>query len=158
MKFLEFAIATVLVCSPLLAEASLIGTTVTGCFDAIPDADVGTRTSCIGNFPQSPATVMNNDPEFLADTQSGLVFADFDSAGPDSTYLDIGLWEPTQGINPTVWEFTGIDWGGTGVIDSFVLVRRQTISDRRWPQLRDGFRFQPRRPSRLGTAAFVLSS
>jgi hypothetical protein len=71
--------------------------------------------------------VRDNDPEFWAETQSGTVFADFESAFADSHYLYIGLFDPIQGINPTIWEFGGLDWGGTGVLDSLQLVDDSTF-------------------------------
>ena len=45
-------------------------------------------------------------------------------------------------------------------MDSVVrfIVCRQTISDCRWPLLRDGFQFQPRRPFQIGTTAFAPAS
>jgi hypothetical protein len=127
MRFLRLASVLAFALSSQPAWATLSGTEVTGCFDAIPDADVGSRTTCVGDFQQSPATVRDNDLEFWADTQSGMVFADFDSATIDSHKLFIGLSEPTQGMNPTIWEFTGLDWGGTGVIDSLQLVDDSTF-------------------------------
>lgn len=127
MRFLRLAIVLSLALFTQPAWATLSGTEVTGCVDAIPDADVGSRTTCIGAFSQSPATVRDNDLEFWAETQSGTVFADFDSHSADSHHLVIGLFEPTQGMNPTIWEFTGLDWGGTGVLDSLVLVDDSTF-------------------------------
>ena len=123
MRLLQLAIVMALALFTQPAWASLTGTEVTGCYDAIPDADVGTRTTCVGSFPQSPAIARDNDLEFWADTQSGVVSADFDS-GPGfmESRLVIGLSEPIQGMNPTIWEFTGLDWQGTGVIDSMQLV------------------------------------
>ena len=132
MKLLRFAVVTALALVAQPAWANLFGTEVTGCWEAIPDADVGSRTTCVGDFPQSPTNVRDNDLEFWETTQSGEVSADFDS-GPvaGTSFLVIGLSQPTQGLNPTVWEFTGLDWQGTGVIDSL-----QLLDDSDFPILR----------------------
>ena len=128
MRFLRLLVVLSFALSAPPAWANLFGTEVTGCWDAIPDADVGSRTSCVGAFPQSPTNVRDNDLEFFETTQSGEVFADFDSGPvPGSSDLVIGIFEPIQGLNPTIWEFTGLDWQGTGVIDSLVLVDDSTF-------------------------------
>ena len=116
-------VAVILIPHPV--PASVLGTTVTGCVNVLLDSQAGMGTSCSDGLFDDSATVSNSVVEFESgETQSGILSADFTEIG-EMSFLTIGLLNDTgftTGLNPSVWEFTGVSWGGIGVIDSLVLL------------------------------------